>query len=256
MQDPDFNTDPLSINSDHYKSLIKGDIALNSISDDDLIIKDEAEEILDAEIVERPLPEVANKIEFLHKHTFDGFPDIPEELIERTKNLRNRGSSESVAIVGAFESFFSELNTTYGLKVRLDINSFAKSLEYLIDPRNKEAMSLYLSEAFGRFRIILYYQYLTSIVQLSSQILDPNYIGSQSIPIQDRFIMVEKLYDFMDKLETLNSRVHIPDSELKLRNVSASNEDSIDTNSNKVQDFLENFRKSIVEKNSEQDSDM
>lgn len=217
-------------NSDYYKKLLNSDSSpSNNVQD-----------VEHVEVVE-------TVDDFLSSNTFNGLPELASETLKQVQQVREQKSEESRKVAGAINKLFDELNVKYGLEVKLDFNSFSNSLEYLINPRNKRAMELYLSESYARFRVLLYSQYLIAIARLSSQLLDPNYICSQSLTFADKMIAVEKLFGFMKQMEEIYEKVNIPASELKLEKLSDDQHDFEDINSPDITQFLETLKNNIIE---------
>jgi len=119
-------------------------------------------------------------------------------------------------ISDVFGKMIEELNTTYGFKITVDLDSFSKSLESIIEPKKKKVLELFISEAYSRARAILYMMYLNAICSLSAQLLAPDVIQSQSMEYSDKFLILNQLFVLMENMNTIYTQVNIPDAELKL----------------------------------------
>lgn len=206
------------------------------------------------EIVESEeyIPEESEKDgmkEFLDNNTFKGLPPSAMAAVKKLELEKAEKERNSKQVAQMFSKLFTDLNEKYGLDVQLDFNSFSKSLEFIIQPRNKKALELYLSEAYGRFRVILYAQYLNAISLLSAQILDPNYILSDSLSYGDKLLVMKQLYEFMQSLNEIYKEVNVSDTELKLEKLSEETESTMDIDDPQVRDFLQNLSQNIKSAN-------
>lgn len=148
-----------------------------------------------------------------------------------------------------FNQLFTDLNTKYGLNVTLDFDSFSKSLSYVIEPNKKRALEYYLSEAYGRFRVVLYGQYLQAIALLSAQILDPAYLLSDSMTYDQKLDTMQKLYEFMSTMNEIYKEVNIPDTEMKLEKLSTDMKPTYSMDDPKVQDIMAAIFNNVTDSN-------
>lgn len=218
--------------SSYYKSLIDADESPNIIDvDSDAITPDEVKEVTN---------------EFLDSNTSLGFPSSAFEAIKAAREKSELNKATQRQMVDMFEQLFGDLNKKFGLDIKIDFNSWSKSLSYIIEPKNKKALELYLSEAYGRFRVVLYGQYLQAIALLSSQVLNPDYILSDSMTYDDKLKVMEQLYGFMQKMNEIYEQVNIPDTELKLEKISEdTHKINADLNDPKIREFLESLVASV-----------
>jgi len=70
---------------------------------------------------------------------------------------------------------------------------------------------------------------------------------SDETSYSDKFIIVEKLFQYMAQLEEIYSKVKIKDSDTKLDKIQQS-QGGIDTKDDKVVNFLEELKNSIEKK--------
>lgn len=178
-------------------------------------------------------------------------PGVDRHEVSRTIHEASQVTkSDSIAVEKAnavFAQIFQELNVKYNLNVSINMESFADTLSTLTDPSNKRTIELYISEAFSSFRLGVYLKLMQSISILSEKILDPKELLSDETSYSDKFIIVEKLFQYMAQLEEIYSKVKIKDSDMKLDKIQQS-QGGIDTKDDKVVNFLEELKNSIEKK--------
>ena len=165
------------------------------------------------------------------------------DILKSMKDISNvkdsDANNELKKMSDVFNSLFEGLNQKYGLNIHYDCESFADSLKSIIDPTNMKAMSLYLSEGYERFRLILYQQYLVTIAMISKQIFDPSYILSESLTFADKMIVIEKLMMFMKQMNEIYAEVKVEHTERILENMSDNKTNTYNLDDPKIKDILE-----------------
>lgn len=214
--------DPFSADTSKYKSILNKDAGTEGF------------EYLSAE-------------EILNNNTTKGLPpDVFKLAQERVNKIKN--NEELKHQVGqVFNQLFQDLNAKYGLNVQFDVDSFTSTISYMIEPRNKKAMEYYLSEAYSRFRVAMYQQFLTAIALLATQILDPMYLLSESMTYDQKLDTMERLFNFMETIETVYEKVNVPDTAVKLEKLGTDQRQSRSIDDPDVRNFLENFFNNIKE---------
>ena len=227
-------TTPFDIDTDKYKKFLQKDISIDKYGG----------EVVDAEIVEDgeeddgfskmmptlPSPKDFNKIQELQK---EASPQIDSNLKLQVKK--------------AFTSLVESLNKKYNLNVTLDFDSFSNSITNLISSVNEKAAEYYLSIAYGKFRVVMYQQYLQAISLLSAQLLSPQYLLSESMTYMEKMDMILKLHELMEKMNAIYDQVHIMDTEMKLEKLVEERGNKVDFRDPGVSDLIENLNKSILE---------
>lgn len=173
---------------------------------------------------------------------------LPPSILKKAKEMMSNSDADQETIEKAsvmFGRLFTDLNSRYQLDVSIDFNSFSNSLMNIIEPSKKRIMECYLSEAYGRIRVILYAQYLQAIVALSSQLLDPKYILSESMTYDQKLDVMQKLFEFMNTINEIYKDVNIEDTELKLEKISSDNKPQVKLDSPEIQDILDSVFKKI-----------
>lgn len=235
-------TNPFQKDTEYYKTLINAD----AHPDEELA---EYEEITDADTTE-----AVHK--FMDSKTTKGFPASALEAIEEAKKRKEISKQNQKQVSDMFTKLFDDLNQKYGLDVKFDYNSLTNSMNYIIEPKNKRALELYLSEAYGRFRVALYTQYLQAIAMLSAQILNPEYILSDSMTYDAKLEVVSKLYTFMQTMNDIYEQVNVPDTDMKLEKISEDGiNDAFNLNTPEIRDYMELLSKRYVGSNSVNSND-
>lgn len=211
-------TDPFSSNTDKFRKLID---------------KDQGVEYADFE-------------EVLDNGTVKGLPVSKfKELNSHYEDPANKEKKEKAEQM--FNQLFTDLNKKYGLSVTSNFDSFGTAITSIIDPSNKKAMEYYLSEAYGRFRVVLYGKYLKAISMLTDQILDPEYLLSESMPYEQKLETLQKLYEFMNTMNEIYKEVNIADTEMKLERLASDQKPQFDMKDPKIFDIMETIFKKATE---------
>lgn len=226
-------TDPLSsgFNTENIKNLINND---------------KGPEYVEAEIIEDGDQLESDVQSYLKSHTFEGLPPSAANSFKELQEKIKSNSIESRKIIAVVEKLFDSLNEKYGLQVKVDLNSVANSLSAIFAPNDMRAMELMISEAYSRTRVILYQQYLSACIQLSSQIFDPSYLMSESLSFDDKLATLERLFGLLEQVETVYEKVRVDDSDMKLSKIKESNQNQISLDNPQVHEFLESLRNSII----------
>lgn len=186
--------------------------------------------------------------ELLDKSTIKGLPpSIFQDVTAKAKKLEADKEKKS-QMMTAFNNLFNDLNQKYGLNVKFDFDSFTSSLNFIIEPTNKRALELYISEAFSRYRVVLYSQYLQAIALLSSQILDPAYLLSESMTYADKLETLRSLYEFMQSIEEIYKEINVPDSGIKLEKIAESKQEHYSLNDPEVRKYMEQLFNKVKDK--------
>lgn len=251
-----FEDDPLARNtegfsSSYYKQLLDDSERRNEAYLD-AVTSPEPEDAVFEEVTEKeshePIPskvddpfgdEESDAMRILKSSSSKGFGDRVTQLLDPRK------VNDQTDVAKTFRDLFQDLNTTYGLDIRFDFNSFTNTLSYIIKPKNKAALELYLSEAYGRVRATLYLLYLNAIATLSKQILDPRFIESNSMSYTDKLLLMRELFQYIQSLDKIYENVNVKDSDIQLRKLADTSEQDDEFNSNEVQEFLSALTSSV-----------
>lgn len=238
-------------NSDYYRDLInKSENKSETYIDDTITQVHDDSQYADYKVINaEPIPskeddpfadEESDSMKIFNHGSKKGFGDQVEKLLAAPKH-------ENTDVVATFKQLFTDLNTTYGLDIKFDFNSFTKTLSYIISPTNMSAMEVYLSESYSRVRATLYMMYLNAIAQLSQQILDPRFLTSSSMSYQDKLILMRELFQYIDSLDNIYERIKVSDGDLKLKKLASEKSEVDNYNTPEVQEFMEALLKNVRE---------
>lgn len=198
----------------------------------DLINKDSNYEFIDAE-------EVKDDENLISKSTVKGLPPSAFKAAQDAVNKLNANKEVKEKVATTFNKLFDDLNQKYGLSVKMNFDQYTNDLTYMIEPTNKKVAELYLSEAYGIFRVVLYNKFLQAIALLSSQILDPSYLLSESMTYSDKLDVMERLYQFMVMMNEIYKEVNIPNTPQKLEKVNETTGSKVSLNDPEVRKFMD-----------------
>lgn len=217
---------PFESDTQRYRDLIREDSKLPDEVDYEEITDDDCNQAVN---------------NFMNQHSQSGFSDEAFRQIQKARDKIAVTKENQKKVSDMFGKLFNDLNQKYGLEIRFDFNSLSNSLEYIISPTNKRALELYLSEAYGRFRVVLYNQYLQAIAALSAQILDPDYLLSESMSYDAKLATMEKLFNFIQSMNQIYEQVNVSDTDMKLEKLSEDKNKvgQVNINDPEVRKFLE-----------------
>jgi hypothetical protein len=175
--------------------------------------------------------------------------DSKSIIIGNADILRSKDPELVKKSMETFKGLFTDLNAKYGFDIQMDFTSFVENLNVIIDPRNKRVVELYMSETFDRFKVLINLKLIQAVTTLAEKILDPAELLSESTSYTDKFIMLEKLFNFMKQLTELAKEIKIQSADLELGKISSENTQLDDTTNPEVSEFLRTLAKNIKEDN-------
>lgn len=101
-------------------------------------------------------------------------------------------------IVQKFNELFDNLNTKFGLDIKLDTNFSEANTLF----ENKKDLEKGINESFDKLRVSLRESYLKCIIVLTEKILDPKYILSDDLSYSEKFEIISKLYESIGSLDS------------------------------------------------------
>lgn len=219
------------IDTDKYKDLLKLDGDYDRYGG----------EVVDAEVIEDVHHSVDEVI--LPAKAIKDLNKLSDGIEEPSERVRGE-------VAKAYSELVSSLNKEYNLNVSLDFDSFTNSITNLTSDKSEKAAEYYLSKVYGKFRVVMYQQYLRAISLLASQILDPNYMMSESMTYADKMDMMTKVLDMMGKMNEIYGQVKIPDTEAKLKKLSEESvkDSSINFRNPKYMDLVDKLNDSLLNK--------
>ena len=184
------------------------------------------------------------------KNIIASTPKIPKEaknmILDASAIAKNDKEKKAVEINLALNDIFTKYNKEYGTDLHIDFTSLSKTLVNVADPETRRILELYLSEVFQSIRPILILHMISKLSLAIDYILDPNRLFGGEMTIQDTFIAVEKIMQFIQQLEDMKDEIIVKGSDLELRKIADSKAgDEFDNPESKkaISDFLDLFRK-------------
>ena len=172
--------------------------------------------------------------------------NVKNLIVDATALAKNEKEAKAQEVRTALNQVFSDYNKTYGLNLNLDLGNLSNTLVAVSDPKKRHILELYLSETFKSIRPIIIVHLLNRLMLAIDYITAPERMFGSDMSIQDIFLVVDKLYGYIQQLEELKDEVTVAGSDIELRKLSdeAENIDFSDEESKKVvNDFLGLLRK-------------
>lgn len=143
-----------------------------------------------------------------------------------------------------------EYNQKYGIDFKFNTDDVARMFQSIISPERKKVMELYLSEAFSRFRLVVYQKLMFGIMQLVQDITSPAHL-TESIEV--KAVLIEKLQLYMENIEKMYEKIHNEHTEEELAKLSesTSSSTSYDFNNPEVQQVIQRLNQTILKSNEE-----
>ena len=175
--------------------------------------------------------------------------DPPKKMPTVTYSIPNV-DIESVQVsqeaVNSVLELHKEYNKKYGIDFGFDTTAVARMFQSIVSPEKKKVMELYLSEAFDRFRLVVYQRLMFGIFQLVQDLTSPAYLSET---VETKAILLEKLFLYMTNIEEMYSRIRNPHAEEELGKLAqdkASGVGSYDFTDPKVQEVIQRLNNTIL----------
>ena len=139
-----------------------------------------------------------------------------------------------------------QYNKKYGIDFGFDTTDVARMFQSIVSPEKKKVMELYLSEAFDRFRLVVYQRLMFGIFQLVQDLTSPAYLSET---VETKAILLEKLFLYMTNIEEMYARIKNPHAEEELGKLAqdkASGVGSYDFTDPKVQEVIQRLNNTIL----------
>ena len=117
----------------------------------------------------------------------------------------------------SIKDLYLAYNSEYGLDINLEVESIMSNFKSIIDPNNLKVFEVYLSEAYSRFRLVIVQRLMITIAGLVDEISKP--LGDD-VSIQDRYVMIDKLLDYLKKINEVYEEIKIDHADVELKRLS------------------------------------
>lgn len=123
-----------------------------------------------------------------------------------------------IKIDGVVE-LYKSLNDKFNLKFDADsVNDIAKVYKEITDPDKKELYEIYLREHIDRLRLVCLGQLSNTVYVLIGKLTSQEVLDS--LTIAERVALLDRLFEYMDKIANMMQYVAPGDTNLELREIS------------------------------------
>lgn len=218
----------------------------------------ESEGIKMSEDPEYIVPEPVDSDEVILGNIVSGAPKIPSQvknIIQDASVLARQDKEFKVQEINtSLNKIFTDYNEKFGTTLSIDLNSLSRTLVNVSNPQSRRTLELYLSEIFQSIRPILLLQMISRLSLLIDDILRPEVIldngGNSGLSIADRFLVVDQIMNYIQKLEEMKDEIIIKGSDLELRKLGEESKqaDSGSLDTEAVRDFMNLFNKEHLQR--------
>ena len=148
---------------------------------------------------------------------------IQKEDLEKPVN-HDEFHKKSVSVI---KDLYKEYNKKYDLNLDIDVDDIASSFRDIIDPNKKKIFDIYLSELFDRFKSVFMQNMIMNNMKLMDK-LNKNF--SEDISLGESLISVEKIFEFMKRINEFSKEFKNKHTEKELNVLSQKNNGKINKN--------------------------
>lgn len=185
------------------------------------------------------------------KNIIGSAPKIPKQakniILDASAIASNKKEQKALELTHKLNEVFSSYNKEYNIDLHVDFGSLSNTLVNVADPKSRHILELYVSEVFQSIRPILILNMISKLCLIVDHALDlKNVMDSSQMSIQDTFIVIEKIMQYIDQLESLRDSVVIKGSDLELRKISeevGNSELQSEESKQIVADFMKLFQR-------------
>lgn len=169
------------------------------------------------------------------------FQPVVSEIKDLASNLP---AIESERIDGVLD-LYRELNKKFSLNLNVDkVTNITDTFKEIADPTKKEIFGIYLREYMDRLRLVCLNQIGNTVYSLISKLTNEETI--RSLTINERVALLDRLFEYMDKVNNMVTLIPRGDTNSELREISAR-EDSENPNAEKVRNReVEDYIMSLI----------
>lgn len=178
-------------------------------------------------------------------------PKIPKQakniILDASAIASSQKEQKALELTQKLNEVFTRYNREYSIDLHVDFSSLSNTLVNVSDPKSRHILELYVSEVFQSIRPILILNMISKLCLAIDYILDPTRLFDTSqMTLQDSFIAVEKIMQFIQQLEDMKDQIIVKGSDLELKKIAAEseNDELKSPESQKViSDFMKLFQK-------------
>ena len=215
------------------------------------ILKSEGKTYMDEDIeVEEILGEDPDSPNSMLKSIISNAPSIPgvakNLILDASAVAKNQKEAKVQEINLALNNVITNYNCEYGTDLHIDFENISKTLVNISNPETRKNLELVVSEIFKSVRPVLLLQIISKLQLAIDYVLTPERMFSQDFSSADLFLVIEKLMQYIEQLNSLMETTTIKDSDQILKKLAEQkNNSTIDSPESKqaVDDFMALFRK-------------
>lgn len=169
-------------------------------------------------------------------------PELAEETLSSPHNLND-------AALSTFQSLLTKFNEKHNLDLKVNFTSFFENMSMLSEGNNRRYLELYISETWQDFRVIFFMRILQCLVILADKIAAPERLGDMSTTVESDMLLIDKLFEFINKISALGKSIGIFDVDSELSRIhkleEVKNSGGFDRTNPEVAKILEGLRLSL-----------
>lgn len=174
--------------------------------------------------------EIIEDDEFDVKSLIKSAPQMPKSakniITDASVLAKNQKEAKALEMASALNSVFTQYNEKYGTNLSIDFDNLSNTLINVADPDKRRVLELYVSEVFKSIRPILLLHVLQRLTIALDFALDPNrLLDTNQFSAADSVVLIEKLMDFIQQIDSMIKDIEIPDSDKILRKLADSKDD-------------------------------
>lgn len=145
---------------------------------------------------------------------YDASSITARDKVAKTKEISN-----------SLSTIFTDFNEKYGLDLKVDFNSAARTIVNLRDEKSLRTLELYISRTFRGVKSYIYLRMLQSLCVLADDIMDTKkLISDDSATFSEKYLIFEKIVQIMTQVEAMKDSININGDETELKRISEQSE--------------------------------
>lgn len=183
-------------------------------------------------------------------------PQMPKSakniITDASVLAKNQKEAKALEMASALNSVFTQYNEKYGTSLSIDFDNLSNTLINVADPDKRRVLELYVSEVFKSIRPVLLLHVLQRLTIALDFALDPTrLLDTNQFSAADSVVLIEKLMDFIQQIDSMIKDIEIPDSDKILKKLADEKNDvSFNDPGNKqvINDFLTLLKNDSIKK--------
>lgn len=167
-------------------------------------------------------------------------------ILDASAVAKNQKEAKAQEINLALNNVITNYNREYGTNLHIDFENISKTLVNISNPETRKTLELVVSEIFKSVRPIILLQIISKLQLAIDYVLTPERMFSQDFSSADLFLVIEKLMQYIEQLNSLMETTTVKDSDQILKKLAEQKKNNaIDSEESKqvIEDFMAIFRK-------------